>query len=68
MERLSADSHWARQASGLRGALLRCLEDLEAGVPSDLRQIQRLEDLLQRGQTILVKAARLIRTPDTQND
>jgi hypothetical protein len=26
LERLPADSHWAHQASGVRGALLRCLE------------------------------------------
>lgn len=28
LERLSADSYWAHQASGLRGSLLRCLEQV----------------------------------------
>jgi hypothetical protein len=31
LERLSADSHWARRASGLRGNLLKVLEEIEAG-------------------------------------
>ena len=29
LERLSADSYWAHKASGLRGSLLRSLEDWE---------------------------------------
>ena len=31
LERLSADSHWAHRASGLRGNLLKVLEEIEAG-------------------------------------
>lgn len=31
LERISADSYWAHRASGVRGALLRAVEDLEAG-------------------------------------
>ncbi len=37
LERLSADSYWAHQASGVRGSLLRLLEagelDSEQGAP-----------------------------------
>jgi hypothetical protein len=68
LERLSADSHWAHQASGLRGALLRCLEEAKNQVEIDPQTALRLAQLVQRGQWILVKAARLIRTPDTQFD
>ena len=31
LERLSADSHWARRASGVRGNLLKVLEEIDAG-------------------------------------
>jgi hypothetical protein len=31
LERVSVDSYWAHRASGIRGALLRTLEDLEKG-------------------------------------
>jgi hypothetical protein len=75
LERLSADSHWARRASGLRGALLRCLELLgQPGLQSEFSEIEierawlALPGLLDRGQSILFQAARLIRTPDTQFD
>ena len=30
LERLSADSIWAHRSSGLRGSLLRCIEQIEA--------------------------------------
>jgi len=72
LERLSADSHWAHQASGLRGALLRNLEALErqAALPiPEQAELERilpiLEQLIERGYFILHHAARLIRTPDT---
>ena len=31
LERLSVDSHWARRASGLRGNIVKVLEEAEAG-------------------------------------
>lgn len=75
LERLSADSHWARRASGLRGALLRCLEILSTSgstVTFSEEEIMQawlaLPGLISRGQEILYQAARLIRTPDTQFD
>ncbi|MBE0683514.1 MAG: hypothetical protein IH589_16520 [Anaerolineales bacterium] len=31
LERISADSYWAHRASGIRGTLLKMLDDLESG-------------------------------------
>ena len=31
LERLSVDSHWARRASGLRGNMIKVLEEIETG-------------------------------------
>ena len=31
LERLSVDSHWARRASGLRGNIVKLLEEVESG-------------------------------------
>jgi hypothetical protein len=31
MERLSVDSHWARRASGLRGNIVKVLEEADSG-------------------------------------
>jgi hypothetical protein len=51
LERMSADSFWAHQASGVRGSLLRLLEagelDSEQGTP-----------LVERGFYFLEKAAK----------
>lgn len=57
LERLSADSYWAHQASGLRGSLLRLLERERRGDPVDGSQ---LGALVERGFEILEKAAREI--------
>lgn len=55
LERISADSYWAHRASGVRGALLRAVEDLEAGKIID----QGLVNLLARqGLKILDLSAR----------
>lgn len=35
LERISADSVWAHRASGVRGSLLRMLEEGERGHPPD---------------------------------
>lgn len=54
LERLSADSQWAHKASGLRGALLRCMEQVELGqMPA-----ARLEELVAQGFEIVENAAR----------
>ena len=57
LERLSADSYWAHQASGLRGSLLRLLERERRGYPVDGVQ---LGALVERGFEILEEAAREI--------
>lgn len=63
LERLSADSYWAHQASGIRGALLRRLELLydqpllTEQSPSSNNNIQ-IDLLLMVGYKILEKAAR----------
>ncbi len=59
LERLSADSSWARRASGVRGGLLRALASLEDGThPAGL------EGLLERARHILIQAAREIPDPE----
>ncbi len=62
LERLSADSYWAHQASGLRGSLLRRLEQEMLGTLAEdtLRESERekLITLIERGFEILEKAAR----------
>lgn len=55
LERISADSHCAHLASGIRGALLRTQEKLERGHPVDER---RLRQLIKQGFDILEDAAR----------
>jgi hypothetical protein len=68
LERLSADSTWARRASGCRGALLKFLD--EAGVlQSEEKSIisldmERLQRLVDKGFELLEKAAREI--PDLE--
>lgn len=57
MERLSVDSIWARRASGLRGNMLKVLEEIEAGqeVAS-----ARVDWLTKRAFEVLRKAAQEI--------
>jgi len=55
LERISADSHSAHLASGIRGALLRLQERLEAGRPVDVRAFARL---VGQGFEVLKDAAR----------
>jgi hypothetical protein len=55
LERISVDSYWAHRASGVRGSLLRALEEVETQqVPSH----KALESLCQAGFQILERAAR----------
>ena len=64
MERLSADSNWARRASGLRGGLLRAIEDVDR-TPLELQAdlLPVLDRLNQRAYEILTRAAQEIRPP-----
>ena len=55
LERVSVDSYWAHRASGIRGGLLRAVEDLEKGTP--VGQTNTTE-LISSAFNILTKAAR----------
>ncbi len=54
LERISADSIWARRASGLRGSLLRELERSRLGKSVDF---SKLAEVTRKGFDILQKAA-----------
>jgi hypothetical protein len=72
LERLSADSIWAHRASGLRGALLRAIEEFDqysaaadlSGEGSGGQRSEQLDRLIAAGFDILEKAASEI--PDPQ--
>jgi len=78
LERLSADSIWARRASGYRASLLKAIERIEElssqparlGDPVEMElALEHLEGLLERGQQILELAARdLIRNRTKKRD
>ena len=54
LERVSADSYWAHRASGVRGALLKELEKMEAG--QEIEE-SRLRQLTETGFMVLRSAA-----------
>ncbi len=54
LERVSADSYWAHRASGMRGALLHLLEQVENEHAADNA---RLHELMEGGFDILERAA-----------
>lgn len=64
LERLSADSYWAHQASGLRGALLRMIALHESShfdstnQAFEITQTTQLNRVMGRSFEILVRAAR----------
>jgi len=55
LERVSVDSYWAHRASGVRGALLKTLEELEKGTPVGQANV---EPLISSAFHILNSAAR----------
>jgi len=57
LERLSADSKWAHRASGLRGQVLRTLDDLDAGNGAPIKELQ---GVIEAAFEILRSAAREI--------
>jgi len=63
LEKVSADSIWARRSSGVRGNLLRLLDEFEKNPPPSEHQVKRLENLCQAGFTMLENAAREKRAP-----
>ncbi len=63
LERISADSIWARRSSGHRGALLKAVEDLEQKgqsqeIDADSADLLTLEKLILIGYEFLENAAR----------
>ena len=64
LERLSADSYWAHQASGIRGALLRALERIERNRGGSSQAALNLKKLNEAGFTILLKAAQECMPPE----
>ena len=65
LEHLSADSRYAHRASGLRGALWRCLEEMESAEQSHLHcDPPYLEGLMAQGYKYLEAAAREIVAPE----
>jgi hypothetical protein len=68
LERLSADSYWAHRASGIRGSLLRSLDQIESdqniNLPiNNILTLEHVDLLIKSGFEILEKAAKEIRTP-----
>jgi hypothetical protein len=61
LERLSVDSLWARRASGLRGNMIKVLEEVDAGQEIDPT---RLKSLIERAFDVLRHAAQEI--PDIE--
>jgi hypothetical protein len=61
MEHLSVDSHWARRASGLRGNIIKVLEEAESG---ENVSAERLDLLTGAAFYLLRRAARDI--PDIE--
>jgi hypothetical protein len=57
LERLSADSRWARRASGLRGNIIKVLEEADTG---QIIAPERLDLLINRSFEILREAAKEI--------
>lgn len=59
LERLSADSVWAHRASGLRGALLKAIEQVElASTQEQAQALERLGWTMSFGYSVLENAAK----------
>ncbi|MGB9586387.1 MAG: hypothetical protein ACPL7A_03085 [Anaerolineales bacterium] len=57
LERLSADSYWAHQASGVRGSLLRWLAEYEKAPHREINE-EHFKELTDTAYQILIKAAK----------
>lgn len=58
LERLSADSYWAHQASGVRGSLLRLIERYEQAMRLTDEDLCALDRSLAMGYRLLTLAAK----------
>jgi hypothetical protein len=54
LERISADSIWAHRASGVKGSLLKIMEDIRNGKPVSVSNVKWLVEM---GFSILKSAA-----------
>jgi hypothetical protein len=57
LERLSADSIWARRSSGVRGALLKYLDEMGEGQLPTPEDLARLDNLIAWGERMLQRGA-----------
>jgi hypothetical protein len=66
LERLSADSYWAHKASGIRGSLLKCLDQVESqeNQVDKSESFHKLHKLSGLAFEVIVKAARSIQAPE----
>ncbi len=67
IERLSADSAWARIASGYRGGLLKAIDEIESTADPEAAgpdAAARLDFLIDKGFDLLAKAARELGDPE----
>ena len=55
LERVSVDSYWAHRASGIRGGLIKHLEEFEKGTPTGQANIDKL---ISSAFEVLTRAAR----------
>jgi hypothetical protein len=44
LERLSADSHWARRASGMRGNIIKIIDQFDSSKPVSTKSLETLTD------------------------
>jgi hypothetical protein len=67
LEKLAADSSWQHRSSGLRGSLLKSVEQFEGkAIILDREEYERLEALIHQGLDILGSAAKEIPDPDAR--
>lgn len=57
LERLSADSIWARRSSGVRGALLKYLDEVGERQDTAPEELARLDNLIAWGERMLQRGA-----------
>jgi hypothetical protein len=58
LERISADSVWAHRSSGLRGTLIRLIDQLETGGDSTNIALEALKRNMELGFNMLVEAGK----------
>lgn len=63
LERLSADSAWARIASGYRGSMLKLLDRLEGDIVLTEADMAQIEFTINKGLELLANAARELGDP-----